>query len=119
MSSRNETTQANQTEFLEEAQFLENKSGSFFNLKELKTNKNLRPFYILVILFFLLASVFLLAIVFKKKPAAETTEVEVKENVKLAPLNQRAYDLKEDLKDHDPTKQSYPFPQVDLEFNIN
>ncbi len=119
MSLRNENSQANQTEFVDQVQLFENRSPKFFHLKDFKKNKNLIPFYLLVILFFSLVLFFLFAVVLKKKPATDVVINQVEKSPDLGPLNQRAYDLKEDLKAHDPTKQSLPFPQVDLEFNIN
>lgn len=119
MSLRNENSQANQTEFIEQAPFLENRSHSFFSFSDLKKNKSLRPFYILFALLFLIFLIFLFSILFKKNPEQEIVVNNVEETVQLDPLNQRVYEMKEDLKDHDPTKQSLPFPQVDLEFNIN
>lgn len=119
MSLRNEATQANQTEFVDQAQFLENKHAGLFDFKNLKQNKSLRPFYGLIFVLIFILLIFVLSIVFKKQPEKETVFDQTESNVKLDPLNQRVSDLREDLKDHDPTKQSLPFPQVDLEFNIN
>ncbi len=119
MSLRNENSQANQTEFVDQAPFLDNKSSRIFSLGEIKKNKNLRPFYILSFSFVLLVAIFFLIITSRKQQVEEQVLNEVEENSALDPLSQRAYELREDLKDHDPTKQSLPFPQVDLEFNIN
>jgi len=115
MSLRNEISQANQTEFVDQALFLENKSSRLFNFKNLKGNKSLRPFFLL----FLALVIFILFIISRKNPDLPAVFDPAEKNVKLDPLNQRVSDLKEDLKNHDPTKQSLPFPQVDLEFNIN
>jgi len=54
----------------------------------------------------------------KQVPETEMIR-EAQEKVELDPLSLRANELRADLKDHDPTKQTLPFPQVDLEFNIN
>lgn len=119
MSGRNEISSTNQTEFVDQAVFFENKSSGIFNFKDFRKNKSLRPFYILMFLLFFFLLIFILGMVFRKKPEKTVIPDSGVENVKLDPLNQRVSDLREDLKDHDPTKQSLPFPEVDLEFNIN
>lgn len=119
MSLRNENSQANQTEFVDQAPFLYNKSSKIFDFKEIKKNKNLRPFYIISFLFVFLVAAFFLIIASRKQQVEDKVINKVEEDATLDPLSQRAYELREDLKDHDPTKQSLPFPQVDLEFNIN
>lgn len=118
MSLRNENNQSDQTEFLDQAQFLENSSSKFFHLEDLKKNKSLRPFYILSLLIVCLLAVVLFNIFSKQQIADEVKNTEIEEDLSLDPLNQRVYELREDLKTHDPTKQSLPFPQVDLKFNI-
>jgi hypothetical protein len=119
MSRRNENNQINQTEFVEQAQFLEDRSTNLFRLKDLKQNKNLWPFYILVLLFFIIVALFLVQVFSQKQPEDETVNYQIEKDLQLDPLNQRVYELRESLKDHDPTKQSLPFPEVDLKFNIN
>ena len=119
MPSRNELSQASQTEFVEQAQFLEKKSLKLLNLRDLKKNKSLLPFYILIFVLFFAFLLTMLSIFFKKQPQLNKSVEQKEENVKLDPLSQRAYELKQDLKEQDPTKQSLPFPRVDLEFNIN
>ena len=119
MPSRNELSQASQTEFVEQAQFLEKKSLNLLNLRDLKKNKSLLPFYILIFVLFFAFLLTMLSIFFKKQPQLNKSVEQKEENVKLDPLSQRAYELKQDLKEQDPTKQSLPFPRVDLEFNIN
>ena len=119
MFSRKETNRVNQTEFLDQAQFLEKQTFDSFNLKNLKNNKSLIPFYVLGLIFLFLLLLMIFKVVFNKQ-VPETEQVkEVRENVELAPLNLRVNELRENLKDHNPTKQTLPFPQVDLEFNIN
>lgn len=119
MSLRNENSQANQTEFVDQAPLLENKSSKLFSFKEIKKNKNLRPFYLIAFSFVFLVAIFFLIIASRQQQAEEQVVNKVEKDAALDPLSQRAYELREDLKDHDPTKQSLPFPQVDLEFNIN
>jgi len=119
MSWRNENNQINQTEFAEQAQFLEDRPTNFFHFKDLKKNKNLRPFYLLALVFFILVALFLVQAFSQKPPEDEVINYRVAEDLQLDPLNQRVYELKENLKMHDPTKQSLPFPEVDLKFNIN
>ena len=119
MSSRNENDQINQTEFVEQVPFLEKKPGHLLNLKDLKTNKSLRPFYALITVLFLIVALTLFSIFFKKTPQTEQNVVKKEENQVLDPLTERVYQLREDLKEHNPTKQLLPFPQVDLEFNID
>ncbi len=119
MPSRNETSQANQTEFVDQARFLENKSTKFFTIRDFKNNKSLRPFYALIIVLFSILLLTVLAVFFKKNPQEAPVIKQTEKDVRLDPLNQRVYELKEDLKEHNPTKQTLPFPRVDLEFNIN
>lgn len=119
MSLRNENIQVNQTEFIEQVSFLENRSHSFFSFSDLKKNKNLRPFYILFVLFFIIFLFFLFSVFFKNPPQQAVPFENTEKTIQLDPLSQRVQEMKQALKDHDPTKQSLPFPQVDLEFNIN
>jgi hypothetical protein len=116
---RNETTQANQTEFVDQVQFLDAKPKQHLSFKDLQKNKSLRPFYVLIIVLFLILFFTFLSIFLKKAPDPDPVFNQKEENVELGPLNQRVYELRETLKEHNPTKQSLPFPRVDLEFNIN
>lgn len=119
MFERKEIHQTNQTEFAEQAGFLEKKSSGLFNFKDLKKNKNLLPFIILIgfIIFFVL--LLILRVVFRKKNIAVEQVSKTKTEIQSDPLIIRTEELRESLKTHNPTKQSLPFPQVDLEFNIN
>lgn len=119
MSLRNENSQADQTEFIEQVPFFDHQSSKLFSWQEIKKNKSLRPFYILVLVFVSLTAISILGLMLKRAPEPEVNREIVRENIQSNPLVQRALQLREDLKAHDPTKQSLPFPQVDLEFNIN
>lgn len=119
MTSRNENNQADQTHFVDQVHFVENKSGRFFDWRDLKNNKNLLPFYILIGLFFLIVFLIILRLIFRVDPEPEKKFQAEEEIIEIGPLNKRVYDLREELKEHNPTKQRLPFPQVDLEFNIN
>ena len=119
MFSRQEINQANQTEFVDQSQFLEKQSSGAFSLKNLKKNKNLLPFYILIGLFFIIFLLMILKVVFKEKTVQTETKEETKNSIQLNPLSLRVNELKENLKSNNPTKENLPFPQVDLEFNIN
>ena len=119
MSSRNESSQINQTEFVDEVQFLDSKPPRSFSWRDLRSNRNLRPFYILISLFILLVFFFILRAIFSVPKVEEPEPERMEVQVELGPLNKRVYDLREELKEHNPTKQRLPFPQVDLEFNIN
>jgi|GEM_PF-5971638 len=116
---RNEASQANQTEFVDQVQFLDNKSKKRLSFKDLQKNKSLRPFYALVVVLFLIVFFTFLSIFLKKSPDPDPVFEQKEENVELGPLNERVYELRETLKENNPTKQSLPFPRVDLEFNIN
>jgi len=119
MLERQNPQQSNQTEFVDQVQFLEKRSLGLLNFRDLKKNKNLLPFVILIgfILFFLILIVLR---IFLQKNNLEIEEIkEVKQEVETDPLKLRISKLQENLKAHNPTKQSLPFPQVDLEFNIN
>ncbi|AKM81394.1 MAG: hypothetical protein UT13_C0001G0432 [Candidatus Pacebacteria bacterium GW2011_GWF2_38_9] len=119
MFSRKEFNQTSQTEFVEDGAFIESSAHKKFNLRDLKNNKNLLPFYILIaVLFFFFLLMIIKIIGNKQTPEAEMIK-KVEEKIELDPLSLRANELRANLKDHDPTKQTLPFPQVDLEFNIN
>ena len=119
MFSRKEINPVNQTEFVEEAQLLDKQSLGLFNLKNLKKNKHLLPFVVLIFLFLVIILLMILKVALKQDSVLTEINETTKEDVKLDPLNLRVNELKETLKDHNPTKESLPFPQVDLEFNIN
>lgn len=119
MFERKESHQTNQTEFVDQAQFLEKQRLGLFDLKNLKKNKNLLPFIILILFIVLLLVLFILKAVFRENNIETERIDEIKKEVQFDPLNLRVNELKETLKAHNPTKQSLPFPQVDLEFNIN
>ena len=119
MFERQNLQQSNQTEFVDQVQCLEKRSLGLLNFRDLKKNKNLLPFIVLIafILFFLILIVLK---IFLQKNNVEIEEVkEVREEIETDPLRLRINQLQENLKAHNPTKQSLPFPQVDLEFNIN
>jgi len=119
MFERKEIHPTNQTEFVEQVQFLEKESSGLLNFRNWKKNKNLLPFVVLMFLIILFA-VLIISIVFLRKDDMEMEQTkEVKEEIQSGPLNIRVNELRESLKIHNPTKQSLPFPQVDLEFNIN
>lgn len=119
MFERKETNQINQTEFVEQVQFLEKRSAGLFNLKDLKKNKNLLPFMVLIVFIFIFILLLVLRVVLNKTNTEEEQISETEIETQSDPLNVRVNELKESLKEHNPTKQSLPFPQVDLEFNIN
>lgn len=119
MFSRQEINPANQTEFVDQSQFLEKQSSGTFSLKNLRKNKNLLPFYILIFLVFIIFLLMILKIVLKEENITTETKKETENSVELDPLSLRVNELKETLKNNNPTKESLPFPQVDLEFNIN
>ena len=50
MFERKEIHSTNQTEFVDQAQFLEKESSSLLNFRDLKKNKNLMPFVVLMFL---------------------------------------------------------------------
>jgi len=118
MNSRNIHTEVSQTEFVDQAQLLEADSGKKFKWQDLKNNKNLRPFYVLIGLFFFVVFIFVLRLLMQAPPEQPKEFERAEELVELSPLNKRVYDLREELKEHNPTRQRLPFPQVDLEFNI-
>lgn len=118
MPSRNSGNAIDQTTFVEETEFLENQPKKLLNLKELRKNKGMLPFYLLLGFFFLIVAM-MFARIFAPRTAAPEVVKPTPTNKALDPLTARVYELREDLKLHDPTKQSLPFPQVDLEFNIN
>jgi len=119
MFERKETHSTNQTEFVDQAQFLEKESSGLLNFRDLKKNKNLVPFIVLMFLIIFFALLIILRVLFKKDNVEMEPTKEVQKEVQSGPLNLRAEELRENLKMHNPTKQSLPFPQVDLEFNIN
>lgn len=119
MLERNETSQANQTEFVDQVPLLDHQSSKLFSWQEIKKNRSLRPFYLLIFAFVFVTAISILSLLLRKAPEPVAEQKIVREDVKLDPLSQRASQLREDLKAHDPTKQSMPFPQVDLGFNIN
>lgn len=118
MNGRNETSQANQTEFVDQVALMDNKPIKFFKVQDFRNNKSLLPFYILIGLFFLFVFLLILRAVFQPKPLPNPVFEQNEVVVESGPLNKRVYELREELKEHNPTKQSLPFPQVDLEFNI-
>lgn len=117
--SRNEASQANQTEFIDQVPILERRSSKLLSLRDLRHNKNLLPFYLLVGLFFLVVILLLLRVVLQVRPEEPKPMQAQQAPVELSPLQKRVYDLREELRSNDPTKQSTPFPQVDLKFSIN
>lgn len=119
MFSRRETNQADQTEFVEESGFLENGPKKKFNFQEFKKNKHLLPFYILIGVIAFLVLLLILRLLLSKKAVDETGAPLTQESIEVSPLMQRTEELRQELKEDDPTKQSLPFPQVDLKFNIN
>lgn len=119
MFERKETHSTNQTEFVDQAQFLEKDSSGLLNFRNLKKNKNLTPFVVLMVLIIFFAVLIVLRVLLKKDNVETEQTKEVKEEIESDPLNLRVNELRENLKTHNPTKQSLPFPQVDLEFNIN
>lgn len=119
MFERKEIHQTNQTDFVEQVGFLEKQSSGLFNFKDLKKNKNLLPFVILIFFIVIFVILLVLRMVFRGQDIETTKAEEIKKETQFDPLNMRVNELKESLKTHNPTKQSLPFPQVDLEFNIN
>lgn len=116
---RNEASQANQTEFVDQVPLIEAQQRRVLSWSQLRSNKNLRPFYLLIGLFiFLVVLLFLRLLLSKPEPEVifEPTPVAPRE---VGPLHKRVYELREELRANDPTKQHLPFPQVDLQFNIN
>lgn len=118
MNSRNIHTEVSQTEFVDQVQLLEADSAKSFSWRDLKNNKNLRPFYVLIAVFFFVVFIFVLRLLMQTPPAQPKEFERTEELVELSPLNKRVYDLRENLKEHNPTRQRLPFPQVDLKFNI-
>ena len=119
MLKREEIGDINQTEFVDQAAFLEEeKVGP--SLEDIKKNKNLLPFYILVGVIVLLVLIFLLSLVLRRQvDNDEGTQLIEETYEELDPLTQRVKNLENELEAADPTRQSLPFPQVDLEFNID
>ncbi len=119
MFKRQENQLIDQTNFVEQAPFLEKQSSVLFDWQNIKKNRNLWPFMILAFCLVLLVLLFVIkAILQKNVPITE--EVKEQNEVKISePLKVRVEELKTDLKANNPTKQNLPFPQVDLEFNIN
>lgn len=115
---RNEASQANQTEFVDQVPILERRGHQSLNWQTVRKNKNLWPFYVLIgltlVIGFLL---FLKALLSRPAPQSQVV-IPKSESPELTPLNQRVNALRQELKENDPTKQSAPFPQVDLQFNI-
>lgn len=110
---------ADQTAFLEQLRLNDSGQRRKFNWRELKQNKNLLPFYVLIggsAVFALLLFVWLNLI---SRPAPEEAVlVREQTQVDLGPLQTRIYQLRQELRDSDPTKQQLPFPLVDLTLSI-
>lgn len=120
MLNREESGEINQTEFVDQAAFLDEEKRMRPSIEEIKKNKNLLPFYILIGVIVLLVLIFVLAAVFGRRNLDEKETQTIEEVYEdLDPLTQRVRSLEQDLEKADPTRQSLPFPQVDLEFNID
>lgn len=115
---RNEASQANQTEFVDQVPILETKSQKPLSWQTVRNNKNLWPFYVLIGLALIIGSLLFLKALLSRPVPEATVVIPKSESPALTPLNQRVNALRQELKDNDPTKQSAPFPQVDLQFNI-
>ena len=119
MFKRQENQLLDQTKFIEQAPLLEKTSLGLFAWQNLKNNRNLWPFLALagslIFIFFLLLLKSL-----RPNNNLPAPEMEQKEIVRtIEHLQSRVEELKTTLKANNPTKQNLPFPQVDLEFNIN
>ena len=120
MLKREENSDINQTEFVNQAAFLEEEEHLRPSLEEIKKNRNLVPFYILAGIIVFLLLVFILVSVLRNRGGSEDLiQLPEKTYEELDPLTQRVKSLEADLEEADPTRQSLPFPQVDLEFNID
>jgi len=111
---------SDQTAFLDQAPLYEGKGKHSFSWREFKENKNLLPFYLLSAAIVLIIFLVLVFIFLANRPKQEEALVNrAQPSVDQGPLQQRVYELKQTLRDNDPTKQALPFPLVDLQFNIN
>lgn len=109
----------NQTHFREEIPLIEKRKEKMLSLSSFK-NKNLAPFYILAGLLFLFLSILLFSLAkrISSSPEEKVNEAFVVDD-KVDPLAQRVLELKASLKDADPTRQTLPFPQIDLKFSMD
>ena len=120
MLKREETGDINQTEFVDQAAFLEEEGKMRPSLEDIKKNKNLLPFYILVGVIVLSVLIFLLFSLLRRRINNNDDSQLIEETYEeLDPLTKRVRSLENELEAADPTRQSLPFPQVDLEFNID
>lgn len=120
MLKREEIGDINQTEFVDQAVFLEEEEKVKPSLKDIKNNKNLLPFYILVVVIILLVLTLVISSILKRQvDTDDNSQLNETTYEELDPLTQRVRSLENELDEADPTRQSLPFPQVDLEFNID
>ncbi len=109
-----------QTHFIEQAGFEQRAHGQRFNWRDLRSNKNLLPFYLLAVALVLVVVLFFLRLLLASRGEPEEQQfVREQVQVELGPLQTRVYQLRQTLRDSDPTKLQYPFPSVDLELSIN
>mgnify|MGYP001236021366 CR=1 FL=1 len=119
-SSRSANSNLDQTAFVTAQPFLSSSPQQLFNFKQLKKNRNILPFYILLGVMLLLLALFVIALSSRREvaPQAGVTPTPTPMG-NISPLQNRVNQLRSDLKAADPTRQLLPFPQVDLEFNLD
>lgn len=118
--SRLEDVDLNQTEFAIDQTFYSNNPNKLFNFKQLKKNRNVLPFYILMgILLFFFALMIIVALSKKAPQEEEKKIIAPTENINNHPLQIRIDQLQADLKEADPTRQILPFPRINMEFNLD
>jgi len=124
MSRRSPSNIPNQTDFVDQAVLLkeegQQQTTPLEEFNKVKKSKKMWPFYALAAVIVFLAIVASMLILSRHGSEGDAAqEEEVVEVESLDPLTQRVNTLKLELEEADPTRQSLPFPQVDLEFNIN
>jgi len=119
--SRKEFFSSNQTSFIDQAPLWQKTTQKKLNLKQnLRKNKNLKPFYFLLAFIFFLCLIYVF-LIFSKNTVDErqiNPPQLTSEQLELDPLEKRINSLQEDLRLADPTRQSFPFPNVDLHLSF-
>jgi hypothetical protein len=110
---------ADQTAFVEHMSLGGSGRGRKFDWRQLRQNKNLLPFYVLLGGFAVFALLLFIWLNVANRPRSEEAAlVREQAQVDLSPLQTRVYQLRQELRDSDPTKQQLPFPSVDLVLSI-
>lgn len=108
-----------QTEFASQAPLFENRSAKLFDFKNLRNNKFARPFYVIAAVLFLILALSILLQLTQRQTIMENASTQVvSPTINVDPLTERVQTLKTELKAADPTRQSLPFPQIDMTFSM-